>query len=132
MKWNPPEQSDLEARCAWIIDHLVRRHVKGLPPPEREYQPLPDRKYRLDLAWHYVPDTEYARIRVQVGIEVQGGIWQRGASGHKRAGQVRDMHKLNALQIGGWLVLQFSPDMLRKNPQGVADVIVSALRARGC
>lgn len=119
MKWEGATQTELERSCEWIIANLVLPHMPGLPPPHREYRPVTHRRYLLDLAW---PD-------LHLGIEVQGGVWQRGPSGHKRAGQVRDMHKLNTLQIAGWMVLQFSPDMLRQDPQGVADTICEAIRA---
>jgi very-short-patch-repair endonuclease len=68
-----------------------------LPDPEREYRFHDKRRWRFDFAY---PDDKIA-------IEVQGGIWARGA--HARGtGLERDYEKLNAAQMLGWSVYQFS------------------------
>jgi len=66
-----------------------------LPMPETDYLfDKPRSKRELDFAW-----PEY-----KVGVEVQGGIWARGA--HTRgAGYMRDCSKLNDAQLQGWLLL---------------------------
>lgn len=79
---------------------LFQIRAVGLPEPEREYKFALDelgRRWRFDFAY---PEQ-------MVGIEVQGGIWSRGA--HARGtGLERDYEKLNAAQILGWNVYQFS------------------------
>lgn len=73
----------------------------GLPAPVFEYAHIPGRRFRLDLAW---PEHK-------VGIEVQGGVWIRGAhSGGK--GQLRDMEKRNLSTLAGWRVLEVVPKKL--------------------
>jgi very-short-patch-repair endonuclease len=71
-------------------------HIKALklPMPVPEYQCVPDRKFRFDLAF---PEHK-------VAVEVQGGIWTQGA--HARGnGLLRDYEKLNLAQMHGWVVL---------------------------
>lgn len=87
-------KSELEETLLLLI------RVEGLPEPEREYR-FCERRWRLDLAY---PEQK-------IGIEVQGGIWTRGA--HARGtGLERDYEKLNAAQILGWRVLQVSRNMI--------------------
>lgn len=91
-------KSDLEERLLYQI------RAVGLPEPEREYKFALEqlgRRWRFDFAY---PDDKIA-------IEVQGGIWTRGA--HARGtGLERDYEKLNVAQMLGWTVLQFSGNMI--------------------
>ena len=97
----------------------------GFPAPVYEYQHIPGRRFRLDIAWP----------AVRVGIEVQGGIHpfprkrkdgttvlMPGAHG-TTAGIRRDNEKSNLSLIEGWAVLKVEPrdlctgetaDMLRR------------------
>jgi len=83
------KKSQLEQKLAWILAD------DNLPEPERNYHwDKPRSKRELDFAW-----PPY-----QVGVEVQGGIWTRGA--HTRGiGYMRDCSKLNDAQLQGWLLL---------------------------
>lgn len=85
------------------IDGYVRNYRKAIP----------NRRYEIDFAWPLLSPP--------VGIEIQGGVWLAKAGkkgGHIGAGQVRDYQKLNLATIHGWKILQFSTDMLRRDPQG--------------
>lgn len=63
----------------------------------RQYRAISDRRYAWDFAW---PDKRLL-------VEVQGGLWVRGA--HSRPlGIQRDMDKLNIATLAGWRVLQVS------------------------
>jgi hypothetical protein len=78
---------------------LCRLH--DLPAPIAEYLFAADRKWRFDWAW----------LRRQVALEVNGGIWIQGR--HTRgSGYLRDLAKLNEAQILGWIVLQRTPQTL--------------------
>jgi very-short-patch-repair endonuclease len=82
---------------------LLLIRTEGLPEPEREYMFAKSigRRWRLDFAY---PEK-------RIGIEVQGGIYVRGA--HSRGtGLERDYEKLNAAQMLGWDVYQFSRKMI--------------------
>lgn len=59
-----------------------------------------ERNYRLD----------YAIPEFKIAIEVDGGIWMKGNSGHSSGtGIKRDMEKGNLLQLQGWKLLRFEP-----------------------
>lgn len=74
----------------------------GLPPCATEYRFHPTRKWRFDFAW-----VEFA-----VALEVDGGVWTRGAHG-RGSGIVRDIEKGNAAVMLGWRVLRVQPRDLR-------------------
>lgn len=75
---------------------------QGLPAPAYEYCHIPDRKFRLDLAF---PPWK-------VGVEVEGGLFMK-TSGHKSIdGLKRDMEKHNMSVLAGWRVLRVRPEQL--------------------
>lgn len=119
MKGKHLSRKDPETQLASIISVLGPEALAGRPPV-REYRPLQTRRWRLDFAW---PE-------LRLGIEVQGGIRARGPSGHKGSGHVRDMEKINALQLAGWIVLQFPTERIIRDPMGVAMEIQEAIRLR--
>jgi very-short-patch-repair endonuclease len=73
-----------------------------IPAPTPEYQfAAPDRKFAFDFAWPFRG----------VALEVEGGIWTRGA--HMRGRHaLSDMEKYNLAAIRGWKVLRVTPDQL--------------------
>ena len=75
--------------------------AEGLPAPVFEHQYIPGRKFRLDIAWP----------ACRVGIEVQGGIWIKGAHS-TGSGILRDMEKRNAGILAGWRVIEVTPGQL--------------------
>ena len=94
---------------------LFQFQLSGLPAPEREYLFHPKRKWRFDFAW---PD-------LLIAVEVEGGIWVGGR--HVRGkGYEDDCMKYNEAQIAGWMVLRFTPGMLKRGNGG--DVIEKAIR----
>ena len=74
----------------------------GLPIPQFELAHIPGRKFRLDVAW---PNPGGGG---GVGIEVNGGVWSRGAHGRGK-GIVRDYEKNNLALLTGWRILQILP-----------------------
>lgn len=80
---------------------LHQMQLVGLPLPEREYRFAPPRRFRADFAY---PEQK-------ILVEVQGGIYTRGA--HSRGiGLERDYEKLNLAQLLGYKVFQFSRKMI--------------------
>lgn len=93
--------------------------LAGLPEPEREYRFAAHvvglgpgirarlreaglKDWRLDFAW---PEHRLA-------VEVQGGTWSQGK--HTRGqGYEDDREKINAAQLLGWTVLEFTTGMIR-------------------
>lgn len=95
------EPSDLERSLLKQIEWA------GLPSPEREYRFDEERGWRFDLAWPGPDKWAYSLQDRPVAVEVQGAIWTGGAHG-RGSGIERDYSKLNAAQIAGWIVLQYS------------------------
>jgi len=74
---------------------------QGLYGFETEYSFHPIRRWRFDYAW---PTHK-------VALEVEGGIWTRGAHG-RPTGIVRDIEKYNEAARLGWLILRVEPKNL--------------------
>ena len=98
----------------------IRKQEAGITPPEPvdEYRFMDDRKYHFDLAW---PD-------LLVAVEVEGNAWHvKGGGKHM---QDRDIWKYNYAQTLGWIVLRFSPAMLKKTPDSCIDIVLQNLNNR--
>lgn len=94
---------------------VFQLQLAGLPLPQREYLFHKKRKWRFDLAW---PD-------LLIAVEVEGGIWTGGR--HVRGeGYEGDCEKYNEAQLAGWMVLRFTPGMIRRDQAG--GVIEKAIR----
>lgn len=106
-------KSEGEAKLAEQI------RLVGLPEPEREYRFAahyvglgPRIRKRLQEAqlkdWRF----DFAWPPCQVAAEVQGAIWSKGK--HTRgAGYENDREKVNAAQLLGWIVLEFTTGMVQ-------------------
>lgn len=93
----------------------VQMPLSGLPEPQREFLFHKKRKWRFDLAW---PD-------LLIAVEVEGGIWTGGR--HVRGeGYEADCEKYNEAQLAGWMVLRFTPGMIKRGKAW--PVIEKALR----
>lgn len=79
----------------------------------REYRPLPDRRFRIDLA---IPD-------VALAIEVDGFA----NHGRSLRGFKRDRLRQNALTIAGWRFLRFFPAQIYRNLNSVLAQIETAV-----
>ena len=89
--------------------------LAGLPPPQKEFLFHRRRKWRFDLAW---PD-------LLIAVEVEGGIWVGGR--HVRGeGYEADCEKYNEAQLMGWMVLRFTPGMIKRGKAGA--IIEKAIR----
>ncbi len=94
---------------------MFQLQLAGLPLPEREFLFHKRRKWRFDFAW---PD-------LLIAVEVEGGVFSGGR--HVRGqGYESDCEKYNEAQLLGWMVLRFTPGMIKR---GKADqVIEKAIR----
>ena len=94
---------------------LIQLQLSGLPEPQREFLFHSKRKWRFDLAWP----------NLLIAVEVEGGIWTGGR--HVRGeGYEADCEKYNEAQLAGWMVLRFTPGMIKKGKAG--GVIEAAIR----
>lgn len=91
-------------RNKWQDAYALQIKQAGLPEPVPEWQAIEGRKFRWDFAW---PECG-------ILVEIQGGIWSRGKSGHSTgAGINRDCMKGNLANIQGFCCLSFTSDMIR-------------------
>lgn len=102
------------------VSVVVHRHcaANGIPAPDEEHQFHETRRWRFDYAW----------LAERVAIECQGGLFIGGKHG-RGYGILRDYEKLNTAQLGGWIVLQFAPEELRKG--SFVAQLREALKLRG-
>lgn len=84
------------------FDLPAQLSLAGLPAPVPEYRFAPPRRWRFD--WAY-PDR-------RIALEREGGIWVRGRHTRGR-GYEADCRKYNRAAVLGWVVLRFSPGMIR-------------------
>lgn len=94
----------------------------GGPDLVDEYQFHKVRKFRFD----------FAHLRSKVYIEIDGGTWIKGPSGHASGkGITRDCTKQNLAVINGWRPFRLTTDMLSKrNAAGNILPIIEYIRAR--
>ena len=106
----PAEADKLQLRFAGCWRQL------GGPELTPEYRFHPKRKYRLD----------FALPAVKIGIEIDGGTWSEGRTGHNwGVGITRDHEKQNLAVFMGWRIFRFTTDMLadRKVIENLGPVI---------
>jgi hypothetical protein len=95
----------------YVMFKIVEKHLPWSDRIHSIYYFLPEYQYsilygsRIDFAWPYL----------RMGIEVQGGTWSRGRSGHSSGTSLdRDYKKFNHLQSLGWICFQYSASMLKE------------------
>ena len=89
--------SKLESRFLFLW-----RVAQG-PPLEREVHFHPTRKWRAD----------FAHMASRTLIEIEGGIFQRGAGRHNRgAGYAKDAEKYLEAVLAGWTVIRLTERQL--------------------
>lgn len=86
-----------------------------------QHQPFEDIGFRYDFAW---PDADPILL-----VEVNGGIWTKGAHG-RGSGIARDQEKLNRASARGWLVMHIGAEHIRDGR--ATQWIRQALEASGC
>lgn len=103
VRWLPAsgqkQNRDAHELLVWQI-----RNASDLPPCEVEYffAKAEGRMLRWDIA--FVPRL--------IAVEVNGGIWSKGAHGHPIT-ILRNMEKLNIAARLGWRHLAFTPDQVQ-------------------
>lgn len=92
------------------------------PEPVAEHRFHPVRRWRFDFAW---PDQ-------RVAVEIQGGTFSRGKSGHTSGvGVQRDCEKRNAATLLGWRVLFYTTKDLESRPVQVVEEVQAAIEQTG-
>ncbi len=85
---------------------LVKKELGLTVWPEFRFLLPPAPDYRFDYAIPIHTDNSL----LMIAIEVQGGIWARGNSGHSSGtGITRDMDKASRAALAGWTLIQRVP-----------------------
>lgn len=82
---------------------------------QRETQPIKDRKFRFDFqVWNKLEDPTMTFIPRCVLVEVQGGVWLKGKSGHSSGtGITRDCEKLSLAAVHGYRTIVVTPAQIK-------------------
>jgi very-short-patch-repair endonuclease len=83
--------------------------------PEFEFDKHLGRKHRFD----------WAHIGARVAVEIDGGQWSAGGGRHAKDA---DREKLNIAASLRWLVFRFSPDQLKRDPEGCVRLVLMAIQ----
>lgn len=87
----------------------------------------PTSEYRFDdtRRWRF----DFAFVSHKVAIEIEGGLYLNGR--HVQAkGYQADLHKYNRATELGWVLLRYSPQMLRNDPITVIGQIEKVIRGK--
>lgn len=77
-----------------------------------EYKFHEKRKWRFD----------FALVEKKIATEINGGCWVQGR--HNRGGGfIKDMEKLNAAQLLGWRVFQYTPQQISVMLKDIEEVL---------
>jgi len=68
------------------------------------YEWQPEYRFSESRKWQF----DFAQVENQVAIEIEGGVWTGGRH-TTGSGSTGDMQKYNAAQVGGWIVLRYTP-----------------------
>lgn len=107
-------QSPLESE---LLFHI---HAVNLPEPECQFRFHKVRKWTFDFTW---PSQ-------MVAVEVEGGIYNRGAHVRPR-GFTEDAEKYNSANLLGWTVYRVTGDMVHDG-RAVALIEQALKRQAGC
>ncbi len=104
-------------RTGWIDDS---RNIKNKAKYNDPFINLVKTELSLDLWPEFFFSTDrlyrfdYAIPELKIGIEVNGGVWAKGNSGHSSGkGIMRDYEKSNLAQAQGWKVLTVVPAQIK-------------------
>lgn len=69
-----------------------------------------------DFRFDYAIPVNLVNTELKIAIEVEGGIWLKGKSGHSSGtGIQRDMDKSSLANVHGWTLIRRTPDQLMTN-----------------
>lgn len=76
----------------------------------REVQAIPGRNFKFDFQCYGYIKTH----KVPLLVEVQGGVWLKGKSGHSSGtGITRDCEKLSLAAVNGYRVIVVTPAQIK-------------------
>ena len=89
--------SDLEDKLEF---QLKSAKITGFT---REYKFHSNRRWRFDFAW----------VDLNIGVDVEGGIWLPRSGHNTGVGISRDVEKGNALTLLGWKLIRVTGKMIK-------------------
>lgn len=89
----------------WLAAHDIRKGDVERYIPTHQYQPFPDRRFRID--WCFVPQ--------KVSCEVDGGTWMPKGGHNTGAAMKADFEKGRLLSAAGFRQLHWSTDDIRED-----------------
>ena len=97
---------------------MLALHLKSEKIPyEREYTAIPDRNFRFDFHCRRNQNYHKNPLNYPVNkllVEVQGGVWLKGKSGHSSgAGITRDCEKLSLAAVAGYRTIVVTPAQIK-------------------
>ncbi|QQT60984.1 hypothetical protein I6I97_17435 [Sphingobacterium multivorum] len=104
-------------RTGWIDDTRNIRNKEKYNDPfinliktELSIELWPEFFFSVERLYRF----DYAIPELKIGIEVNGGVWAKGNSGHSSGkGIMRDYEKSNLAQSLGWKVLTVVPSQIK-------------------
>jgi very-short-patch-repair endonuclease len=91
----------------------VQLQAEGLPLPEHNQTLIAGRKWRSDFCWRDIWLTVEVEGLGRKGARRCRVCGQTPPGAHEsRAGYTDNCRKYNALDLAGWRVLRFTPDMI--------------------
>ena len=100
-------RSEAEEQLAFQI------RAAKLPEPVRQWRFAPPRRFRADFGWPFGDYNPNKPLRA-VAVEVEGGVWMRGKSGHSSGtGILQDMAKANEYALRGIRCLRVTPEHVK-------------------
>ena len=91
-------------RFDWADTLYQQLNASILPMPLREYRPIPDRKWRLDLAWPFLWQPDLGS-HLKLFVECDGGEYLQASA--RRHGGAKDCERWNTLTLSGWRGFRF-------------------------
>lgn len=107
-----------------LLAYMHNYYLAGCGPDlgemaDPEHKFAKPRRWRFDLSWP----------TLKVAVELDGGVFNRGRH-VQPVGFTNDLYKINRAIELGWVVLRYTPQMLKKDPFGVIDQIRSVMVSR--
>lgn len=93
-----------------------------------------------DAEWPFEPEVRFDAVRkwrldwadrmIKLGIEVDGVVRSCRGRHQTITGLTADYEKTNAAAQAGWIVLHYTPQMIKSNPYDVVNQILAVMKSR--
>lgn len=129
-------------RTGWIDDELnIRNKAKQndmfmlLVKIELDLDVWPEFHFTLEKQYRfdYAIPVSTNLLSLKIAVEVEGGIWAKGNSGHSSGtGITRDMQKSTLANVNGWTLIRCTPTDIKDEPGKIIDLIKKSVTQIQC